>query len=114
MKHEESYELILREINALVVKLTALTVKVDNILAQTTKTNGRVTTLEERASGWDITDALNNQRKALFSWWSNALGVAIIGLLCGGAGFGILLVLQKTEILQISTVSAETYDLVSD
>lgn len=84
-----------------------------SILEQTTKTNGRVTKLEDRVNGFDVALALERNDKKHADWWKNKLGSAVIGMVCAALGFTALLLLQKTHIIDISVVSSETYDSIS-
>jgi hypothetical protein len=91
-------------------ELAVLRTVLDNILAQTTKTNGRVSSLETRANGHDIIHAIDVNNKNKADWWKEKLGTAILGIICAAIGFTVLIVLQRTNVVDVSSVSPEQYD----
>ena len=82
-------------------ELATLRAVSENILAQTTKTNGRVSSLEVRANGHDVLHAVDTNERKKEDWWKERIGTALFGILCSAIGFTVLLVLQKTDILNI-------------
>ena len=93
-----------------IAELAILRTVSDNILAQTTKTNGRVSSLETRANGHDILHAIDVNNKNNTEWWRAKFGTALIGIICAAIGFTVLLILQRTDVVDISQISAEQYD----
>ncbi len=85
-----------------------------DILVQTTKTNGRVTKLEETVATHSakilLNDAVDAAALVKANWWKDKLGTAMIGLVFAAGGALLLLILQKTEIVDISVVSSAEYD----
>lgn len=81
-----------------------------DILTQTTKTNGRVTRLEDKVQKHDEIHAVEIFGKRRSDWWKDKLGTAAIGIICAALGFTALLVLQKTDIVNVSTVTPEIFD----
>ena|SRR3990167_3512618 len=93
-----------------VSKLATLEKTTENTLVQATKTNGRVNKLEEKTEDHDILFAIAREKDNTISWWKDALGKPVIVLIIGAMGFGLSLVLQKTDIISVSTVPMEVYD----
>lgn len=83
-------------------------------LDQTKRTNGRVTKLEDGHSLHSTRLALIESGDAAATtrsnWWKDKVGTAFIALLFTAVGSAVLLVLQKTEIIDVSVVSDEEYD----
>lgn len=101
------------KIERILVELATNTQVTKDILVQTTKTNGRVTRLEDRANGHDTLHALQDFGKQRGEWWKDKFGTAVIGILCAAVGSILFLILQKSHIIDISVLSAETYDSIS-
>lgn len=89
--------------------LATHTQMLSDILTQTTKTNGRVTRLEGTVSNHATVLALAADAKGRSEWWRDKIGTAFIALLFTAVGSTILLVLQKTNIVDVSVVSEEEY-----
>lgn len=72
-----------------------------DILAQTTKTNGRVTSAESRLSALETAIALVNDSRKNNSWWKEKISTSVIGVLVSTFAFVIMLMLQKLGIIVI-------------
>lgn len=87
-----------------------------DILLQTTKTNGRVTKLEDTVATHSakilLTDAVDAAALLKANWWKDKIGTVLIGIVFAVIGAVILLVLQKTEIIDVSTVSGADYKAI--
>lgn len=87
-----------------------------DILLQTTKTNGRVSKLEETVATHSakmlLTDAADAAALLKANWWKDNIGKALISILFAVIGAAVLLVLQKTDILDISVVSGADYEAI--
>lgn len=83
-------------------------------LAQATRTNGRVTKLEETVATHSakilLTDAVDAAALVKANWWKDKVGSAFIAILFSIVGGAILLLLQKTEIVNISTATEQQYN----
>lgn len=110
MSEAERNEFHARVIDELAVLRTVS----DNILAQTTKTNGRVSSLEARANGHDILHAIDVHNQKKNDWWKEKLGTAVLGIICAAIGFTLLLVLQRTQVVDISNVSVKQFDALPE
>lgn len=98
------------KIEKILTELATNTQVSKDILVQTTKTNGRVTDLEKRANGHDTIHAVDEHSRKRSNWWKDKIGTAAIGIVCAAIGFTALLILQKTRIVDVSSVSIEQYD----
>ena len=81
-----------------------------DILTQTTKTNGRMTRAEEEIDQHNLKFAIIDHSNAQTNWWKDKTGTAAIGIIFAILGAGLLLILQKTDILDVSVVSADQYN----
>jgi len=108
--HDAFHAKVLDEFSALRTEHAVLRNIAEGTLAQAIKTNGRVSKTEERLDSHDIAFAVAASKKASADWWKEKLGGAVIVLVVGAMGFGLSLLLQKTEIIDVSSVSPEVYD----
>lgn len=85
-------------------------------LAQAIRTNGRVTKLEETVAVHSakilLTDAVDAAALVKANWWKDKIGTALISIFFAGVGAALLLLFQKTDIIDVTSVSAEDYDRV--
>ena len=86
----------------------------NDTLAQTIKTNGRVTKLEDAVSfnttRISLLEAGRAEAVMRSGWWKDKMGTAFIGLAFTTIGATLILILQKTDILDVSVVSADQYN----
>jgi len=108
--HDAFHAKVLEELAALRAEHAVLKNISENTLAQATKTNGRVSKAEERLDAHDISFAVSASKLSASEWWKEKIGVAVISVIIGAMGFGLSLILQKTEIIDVATVSPEVYD----
>ena len=112
--HDAFHAKVLDEFSVLRTEHAVLRNITESTLAQAIKTNGRVSKTEERLDSHDIAFAVAASKKASTDWWKEKLGGAIIALIVGAMGFALSLVLQKTNVIDVSAVSAEQYDAISN
>ena len=82
------------------------------ILAEGKKTNGRITKLEDVAHNHILKFAVIENNTTRTNWWKDKTGTALIGIIFTALGAGLLLVLQKTDIVDVSTVTASDYQTI--
>lgn len=84
-----------------------------DILTQTLRTNGRVTKLEETVATHSakilLNDAVDAAALLKANWWKDKIGSAIIALVFTALGSVLLLLLQRTNIVDVSVVSDTEY-----
>ena len=101
---------VIDELSGLRQDHAVLKVIAENTLEQAKKTNGRMNAAEDRLDRIDTILAVAADRKNNADSWKNKLTTAIIGLVCAAIGFTALLVLQRTDIVDVSAITPEQYD----
>lgn len=56
--------------------------------------------------------ALIEQSKVQTNWWKDATGKALVTMIFMIVGAAVMLILQKTDIVDVSTVSASDYEQI--
>jgi NDP-sugar pyrophosphorylase family protein len=109
-ERNEFYIRVIDELAGLRADHAVLRVIAENTLEQAKKTNGRMTKAEDRLDAHETVLAIAADRKNTSDSWKSKFGTAVIGLACAAIGFTALLVLQRTNIVDVANVTAEQYD----
>lgn len=84
-----------------------------SILDQVLKTNGRVTALEIHAKHVDEHITIHNVRSEISKWWKDKLGKQVVNMICLAVGAVIVLILQKTNIINLSLATPAQDDAIA-
>ena len=84
-----------------------------NILKQTENTTNRVSALEKQSREHDLVHARHDERKKTYEYWRDKLLTPVLAVICMALGSLVFLILQKTDIIDVSVVSPEQYDEIS-
>lgn len=79
----------------------------ENILEQAKKTNGRITKLEDVVAQHSILIDRRAQAETRWQWWRDKIGTALIAMGIAAVGGAVMVLFQKTGIVDISIVSSE-------
>lgn len=81
-------------------------------LEQVKKTNGRVTKLEGQVAIHDTAFALMSAANTRTAWWKDKIGSVLIGMSIAGIGAILVIILQKTDIIDVSVVTPDEFDQI--